>query len=181
MCAPYLSTKYLMSTQQWLWRLPFLECDAVWCDRNIPSALNREQMPFNKCVSLWCHFLAEPNAKHVFFLSASFAIWSGFSILILFLLIELCKFLFHILGFQFATLFCSRRNLTCCLHTIFFFIAILLLYGKFCDIPGPDTVKRSKSNVYWTVRHCNSWGMKNQLDVTCYFISIIMRSTCFGH
>ena len=23
--------------------------------------------------------------------------------------------------------------------------------------------------------------MKNQLDVTCYFISIIMRSTCFGH
>jgi len=25
------------------------------------------------------------------------------------------------------------------------------------------------------------WGMRNQLDVTCYFISIIMRSTCFGH
>ena len=24
-------------------------------------------------------------------------------------------------------------------------------------------------------------GMKNQLDVTCYFISLIMRSTCFGH
>jgi hypothetical protein len=23
--------------------------------------------------------------------------------------------------------------------------------------------------------------MKNQLDVTCYFISLIMRSTCFGH
>ena len=28
---------------------------------------------------------------------------------------------------------------------------------------------------------CVCWGMKNQLDVTCYFISIIMRSTCFGH
>ena len=27
----------------------------------------------------------------------------------------------------------------------------------------------------------NSWGMKNQLDVTCYFTSLIMRSTCFGH
>ena len=37
------------------------------------------------------------------------------------------------------------------------------------------------SNVYWTVHHCNSWAMKNQLDVTCYFISLIMRSTCFGH
>ena len=38
-----------------------------------------------------------------------------------------------------------------------------------------------ETNVYWTVHHCNSWGMKNQLDVTCYFISLIMRSTCFGH
>ena len=36
-------------------------------------------------------------------------------------------------------------------------------------------------NVYWTVHHCNSWQMKIQLDVTCYFISLIMRSTCFGH
>ena len=26
-----------------------------------------------------------------------------------------------------------------------------------------------------------SWRMKDQLDVTCYFISLIMRSTCFGH
>ena len=37
------------------------------------------------------------------------------------------------------------------------------------------------TNVYWTVHHCNSWRMKNQLDATCYFISLIMRSTCFGH
>ena len=27
----------------------------------------------------------------------------------------------------------------------------------------------------------DSWGKKNQLDVTCYFTSLIMRSTCFGH
>ena len=27
----------------------------------------------------------------------------------------------------------------------------------------------------------HSWWMKDQLDVTCYFISLIMRSTCFGH
>ena len=36
-------------------------------------------------------------------------------------------------------------------------------------------------NVYWTVHHCNSWRMKDQLDVTCYFISFLMCSTCFGH
>ena len=27
----------------------------------------------------------------------------------------------------------------------------------------------------------HSWRMKDQLDVTCYFISLIMRSTCFRH
>ena len=31
-----------------------------------------------------------------------------------------------------------------------------------------------ESNVYWTVHHCNSWRMKDQLDVTCYFISLLM-------
>ena len=36
-------------------------------------------------------------------------------------------------------------------------------------------------NVYWTVHHCNSSRMKDQLDVTCYFISLLMCSTCFGH
>jgi len=29
--------------------------------------------------------------------------------------------------------------------------------------------------------HCCSWQMKDKLDVTCYFISLIMCSTCFGH
>ena len=27
----------------------------------------------------------------------------------------------------------------------------------------------------------DSWRMKDQLDVTCYFISLFMCSTCFGH
>ena len=49
------------------------------------------------------------------------------------------------------------------------------------DITQCWLVAQNWSNVYWTVHHCNSWGMKNQLDVTCYFISLIMRSTCFGH
>ena len=35
--------------------------------------------------------------------------------------------------------------------------------------------------VYWTVHHCDSWRIKEQLDVTCYFISRLMCSICFGH
>ena len=45
----------------------------------------------------------------------------------------------------------------------------------------PSAEQVCAPNVYWTVHHCNSWRMKNQLDVTCYFISVIMCSTCFGH
>ena len=37
------------------------------------------------------------------------------------------------------------------------------------------------SYVYWTVHHCDSWRIKDQLDVTCYFISFLMCLTCFGH
>jgi len=37
------------------------------------------------------------------------------------------------------------------------------------------------SYVYWTVHHCDNWRIKDQLNVTCYFISLLMRSTCFGH
>ena len=37
-----------------------------------------------------------------------------------------------------------------------------------------------QSNVYWTVHHCNSWGIKNQLDVTCLYFTYIC-STCFEH
>ena len=28
---------------------------------------------------------------------------------------------------------------------------------------------------------CVSWRMKDQLDVTCYYTSLLMCSTCFGH
>ena len=31
------------------------------------------------------------------------------------------------------------------------------------------------------MHHCDSWRIKDQLDVTCYFISLLMCSTCFGH
>ena len=35
--------------------------------------------------------------------------------------------------------------------------------------------------VYWTVHHYDSSRIKDQLDVTCYFIPLLMCSTCFGH
>ena len=31
------------------------------------------------------------------------------------------------------------------------------------------------------MHHCDSWRIKDQLDVTCYFISLLMCSACFGH
>jgi len=37
------------------------------------------------------------------------------------------------------------------------------------------------SDVYWTVHHCDNWRIKNQLDVTYYFIVLLIGSTCFGH
>jgi len=27
-----------------------------------------------------------------------------------------------------------------------------------------------KSYVYWTVHHCDSWRIRNQLDITCYYV-----------
>jgi len=36
------------------------------------------------------------------------------------------------------------------------------------------------SYVNWTVHHCNNWRIKDQLDVICYFISLLMYSTCLG-
>jgi len=30
------------------------------------------------------------------------------------------------------------------------------------------------SDVYWTVHHCDDWGIKNELDATCYFIALLV-------
>ena len=54
---------------------------------------------------------------------------------------------------------------------------------------GTDTVLNTRnvqsdlvpSYVYWTVHHCSSRRIKDQLDVTCCFVSLLMCSTCFGH
>jgi len=38
-----------------------------------------------------------------------------------------------------------------------------------------------ESDVYWTVHHCDNWRIKIQLEATCYFIILLIGSTCFGH
>ena len=35
-------------------------------------------------------------------------------------------------------------------------------------------------DVCWTVHHCDNWRIKNQPDATCYFIVLLIGSTCFG-
>ena len=81
----------------------------------------------------------------------------------------------------------SVCNATCCWERF----PVIVNYwpvgnGRSRKLPCDFTTKLvdtifSESNVYWTVHHCNSWRMKDQLDVTCYIISLLMCSTCFGH
>ena len=56
------------------------------------------------------------------------------------------------------------------------FISRNCVLNRFCGLK-----KQQPSYVYWTVHHCDSWKIKDQHDVTCYFISLLMCSTCFGH
>jgi len=44
-----------------------------------------------------------------------------------------------------------------------------------------SVLQASACYVYWTMHHCDSWRIKDQLDVTCCFISLLLFSTCFGH
>jgi hypothetical protein len=65
-----------------------------------------------------------------------------------------------------------------------------IFVGNARTSPFRSTIKVSKlclkhfntpGYVYWIVHHCDSWRIKDQLDVTCYFISLLVCSTCFGH
>ena len=58
-------------------------------------------------------------------------------------------------------------------------ISTLIEFVPLCSWNNPNIT--SSSNVYWTMHHCNGWRMKDQLDVTCYLISLLMCSACFGH
>ena len=66
-------------------------------------------------------------------------------------------------------------------NSAFFYTGIFTGLTPSCHANSGKCKVIWKLHVYWNVHHCNSWRMKNQLDVTCYFISLIMRSTCFGH
>ena len=63
-------------------------------------------------------------------------------------------------------------------------IFLVLIFASVWVNPRVKLIKNfscSESYVYWTVLHWNSWRIKDQLDVTCYLISLLMYSTCFGH
>ena len=49
---------------------------------------------------------------------------------------------------------------------------------------GENSFSEDKRNfdVCWTVHHCDNWRIRtNQLDATCYFIVLLIGSTCCGH
>ena len=51
------------------------------------------------------------------------------------------------------------------------YIYIRLKYFPVFFFQNTDFVSiniHTQSDVYWTVHHCDSWRIKNQLDVTCY-------------
>ena len=60
---------------------------------------------------------------------------------------------------------------------------------SFNPLPGkaatesPSNLENLWATYLWrhSVHYSRRWRMKDQLDVICYFISLIMRSTCFGH
>jgi len=46
------------------------------------------------------------------------------------------------------------------------------IFRRAFELPDAKENKRT-AYVYWTVHHCNSWRIKDQLDITCYFISLL--------
>jgi len=88
-------------------------------------------------------------------------------------------------------LLASQSLWTSLKYVSFFLLAILsvlISLNQWIWAPHPGRANLFKLNLcFWFAylqlsNHLGiSWRMKNQLDVTCYFISLIMRSTCFGH
>ena len=71
---------------------------------------------------------------------------------------------------------CRLYSFKVCLH-----IMLLFVCGSFQGIClGCPKNVLYESDAYWTVHHCDSWRI-NQLDVTFYFILLLIDSTRFGH
>ena len=85
---------------------------------------------------------------------------------------------------------CGNWRIKNRLHATYYFIILLIgwtCFGHFCAHHQElatimlITMLVILSDVYWTVYHCGNWRMKNQLEVTWYFIIRLIGSTCFGH
>ena len=47
---------------------------------------------------------------------------------------------------------------------------------------SPDSQQaRILTDVYWTMHLRDNWRIKHRLDATCYFIVLLIGSTCIGH
>jgi len=97
----------------------------------------------------------------------------------------------------------KRRNIYLCNHTGEGHTEISLYMGWICTVPNtvlpssnlyipaetkywwikkkPRSIRTFKCYVYCSLHHCDSCRIKDQLDVTCYFVSLLMCSTCFGY
>ena len=71
----------------------------------------------------------------------------------------------------------NRSKSDPCSYELFCLASLILSYPKVVQIPPESPC----IYVYWTVHHCDSWRIKDQLDVTCYFISLLMSETCWAH
>jgi ABC-type proline/glycine betaine transport system permease subunit len=75
-----------------------------------------------------------------------------------------------------------------CIGRVFSWTFVLLSYVflLFPSLLKKHAFKRERelnkvTCILTAISLCTSWRMKDQLDVTCYFISLLMCSTCFGH
>ena len=149
----------------------------------------RNSLWFTSASVIWlCSFSAGVNFPFCFPLSFysqyPFSLFSFFLCSVPFDFLSLCPPLSEVRNPILSDFLCI--HLKCCSHCAPH-ILLLSPHHVTCKSCGAVTnnvpeinYDISESNVYWTVHHCNSWGMKNKLDVTCYLISL-MRSTCFGH
>ena len=65
-------------------------------------------------------------------------------------------------------------------NNVFALQLITSWYSSVSIVPWSLTERPEDRRKIQTQRR-DSWRIKDQLDVTCYFISLLMSSTCFGH
>jgi len=99
-----------------------------------------------------------------------------FAVNALFILVCLNNLVMTVVSFR------TCVNLTCFLFH-FFFYGFWYYFIRFVFVRGMnycgEYFQLLKFYVYWTLHHCDNWRIKDQLGDTCYFISLLVCSTCW--